>query len=84
MRRISVLLALAAILLSAFVAYTYKLRLAKTRGHVAVAPQIDTQHEAMAQTWRYQKDDPVTNKPIVKVEAKSFQATHDPSTFELQ
>ena len=83
MRRISLLLALAAILLSAFVAYTYRLRMARTRGHLAVAPQIDTQHEAMAQTWAYQKDDPLTNKPVVRVRAKSFQATHDPSTFEL-
>ena len=32
----------------------------------------------------YQKDDPVTNRPVVVVTAESFQGTKDPSTFELK
>ena len=37
----------------------------------------------MATDWRYEEDDPQTNRPVVRVHAKSFQATHDPSTFKL-
>ncbi len=47
-------------------------------------PPIQKGYEAVAPIgWVYKKDDPQTNRPIVRVEAKSFQATHDPSTFEL-
>jgi lipopolysaccharide export system protein LptA len=85
MRRISVLLAFAAILLSAVVAYTYKLRLDTERKRpVLPVPLIDTALEALAKSgWHWQKDDPQTNRPIVRVEAKSFQGAHEPSTFEL-
>ena len=85
MRRISVVLAFAAILLSAAVGYTYKLRRdAVARSHIIPPPQIAPRYEATSpQGWHYQKDDPQTNKPVVKVEAASAQATHDPSTFEI-
>ncbi len=86
MRRISVLLALAAILISAAVGYTYKLRLEKAKqAHAAPVPRIRTGYEAVAPIgWRYHTDDPQTGKPTVQVEARSFEATHDPSTFELR
>src|SRR5690242_14029433 len=84
MRRVSVLLAFAAILLSAVVGYTYKLRVdQEKRSRLAPTPRIRPGDEAFAPTWHYQKDDPETNKPVVRVDAKSFQATRDPSTFEL-
>jgi lipopolysaccharide export system protein LptA len=85
MRRISVLLAFAAILLSAVVAYTYKLRVDTERKRPALpVPAIDTALEALAKSgWHWQKDDPQTNRPIVTVEAKSFQGAHEPSTFQL-
>jgi lipopolysaccharide export system protein LptA len=86
MRRISVLLGFAALLLSAVVGYTYKLRLDKDKKRPTLAvPAIDTALEALANSgWHWQKDDPQTNRPIVRVEAKSFQGAHQPSTFELQ
>jgi lipopolysaccharide export system protein LptA len=86
MRRISVLLAVAALCITGVVGYTYKLRLDKLKGaRAAPTPKIKNGYEAQAPTgWRYRKDDPQTGKPIVRVEAKAFQATHDPSTFELQ
>src|SRR5438309_381145 len=85
MRRISIPLAVAAIALALAVAYTYRLRLLKDlRAKVAAAPEIKNGYEAVAPTgWRYQKDDPQSGKPVVRVEAQSFEATHDPSTFEL-
>ena len=85
MRRISVVLAIAAVLLTAAVGYTYKLRVDKERArHTAPVPQIKNGDEGIAQGWRYQKDDPQTNKPVVRVVADSFEGTHDPSTFELK
>ena len=86
MRRISLLIALAAIALSAIVGYTYKLRSDIVRHQrVAATPEIRNGYEAVAKIgWQYQKDDPRTNKPVVRVTAKSFEATHDPSTFELK
>lgn len=86
MRRISVLLAFAALLLSAVVGYTYKLRVEKDKKRPALpAPVIDEKLEALAKAgWHWQKDDPQTNKPVVRVEAASFQGVHQPSTFELK
>ncbi len=86
MRRTSILLLFAAVLASAFVGYTWKLRLDKQRKqHVAPSPQIKNGYEATASSgWLSWKDDPQTNKHIYRVQAKSFQATHDPSTFELR
>jgi len=85
MRRISVLLAFAAILLSAIVGYTYKLRTDKVKARRSdPAPQIQAGYDSVAKSgWEWKEDDPVTNKPVVRVTAKSFQAAHNPSTFEL-
>ncbi|MBV9764924.1 MAG: LPS export ABC transporter periplasmic protein LptC, partial [Acidobacteriaceae bacterium] len=86
MRRISVLLAFAAVLLSVVVGYTYKLRVEKARrAHVVPTPQIKNGLEGLAsQGWHWQKDDPQTSKPIVIGDATSAQATHDPSTYEVR
>ncbi len=85
MRRISFYLALTALLLVAVVGYTYKLRQRYMRTiRVHPIPPVKPGTEGIATDWRYDEDDPQTNKPVVRVHAKSFQATHDPSTFELQ
>src|SRR3954466_12342373 len=85
MRRFSLFLAFAVLLLSAAIGYTYKLRLDKARRTPGqIAPEVRRGYEAVASSgWQWGKDDPVTNKPMVRVYAKAFQATHDPSTFEL-
>ncbi|MBV8551271.1 MAG: LPS export ABC transporter periplasmic protein LptC [Acidobacteriaceae bacterium] len=86
MRRISILLAFALIVISVAVGYTLRLRIEKARNaHLAPAPRIATKYNGLALSgWRYEKDDPQTNKPIVRVDARTFQGTKDPSTFELQ
>lgn len=63
-----------------------KLRWDKMRAaHIFAPPAIRTVDEGVAPSgWRYQKDDPQTNRPIVRVDARSFEGTHDPSTFELK
>lgn len=84
MRRFSVLLAVAAVLLTALVGYTLSKRLNHLRhARVAATPPIKPGLEAVASEWNYAKSDDKTGRPIVRVHAKSFQATHDPSTFEL-
>jgi lipopolysaccharide export system protein LptA len=85
MRRFSLLIALAVILLSVVVGYTYKLRRDKAIAvRISRPPKVAVGLEAIAPTgWSWKKDDAQANKPIVRVNAKSFQATHDPSTFEL-
>jgi lipopolysaccharide export system protein LptA len=85
MRRTSLFLALAAILLTAVVGYTYWLSLSKAKPHVKEPPHVDPAYEAIANRgWHESKDDPVTNRPIMRAEASSFRATHDPYTFELK
>jgi lipopolysaccharide export system protein LptA len=85
MRRISVFLAIAAILLVGAVGYTYKLRLDKARARRAVpVPQIKVGDEGIAQDWHEEKTDDKTGKPIMRAVAASFEGTHDPSTFELK
>lgn len=86
MRRISVFLGLALAVILAAVGYTLKLRIDKARAaRVQPTPKISTKYTGVARSgWRYEKDDPQTNKPIVRVDAKTFQGTNDPSTFELQ
>ncbi len=85
MRRISVFLAIAAILLTAAVGYTYKLRLDKARSrHTIPVPHIKVGDEGIAQDWREEKTDDKTGKPIMRAVAASFEGTHDPSTFELK
>jgi lipopolysaccharide export system protein LptA len=85
MRRYSIPLAAALVLILAAVGYTLKLRIDKARSaHVAAAPPIKTVDEGIAPSgWEWTKDDPQTGKRIVLVDAKSFEGTKDPSTFEL-
>ncbi len=83
MRRISVFLAAAALLLAITVGYTLKERLAR-RLHAAPTPPIKLGVDAVATEWNYAKSDDKTGRPIVRLHAKSFQATHDPSTSELR
>ncbi len=86
MRRISILLAVAAILIAAVVGYTFKLRYQRDASRKAIpAPEIGELYEALANKgWHYEKDDPQTNRPITKVLAKSAQIVKDPYTFELR
>ncbi len=86
MRRISLLLAVAAVLLAAVVGYTFRLRYQRDAARkVLPAPEIAAALEAVAnQGWHYEKDDPQTNRPITKVLAKSAQIVKDPYTFELR
>lgn len=84
MRRLSVFLAVAAVLLAILIGYTLEQRLTRLRNaHAAAAPPIRPGSEALATEWNYNKSDDKTGRPIVRVHAKSFEATHDPSTFEL-
>ncbi len=85
MRRYSLLLAVALAAISVFVGYTLKLRLDKARAaHVFKPPAIRPVDEGVAPTgWEYKEDDPQTG-PVVRVNARSYEGTRDPSTFELQ
>src|SRR6476646_8896307 len=79
MRRFSVLLACAALVLAGLVAYTYARRAEKERRQEPKPPaRIDDRYDATATAWHWEKDDPQTNCPIVKAEASSFVALHDP------
>ncbi len=86
MRRYSVFLAIAFVIISVGVGYTLKLRVDKTRAaHVSPTPPIRPGDEGLAPSgWEYKKYDPETNKTVVKVNARSFEGTHAPSTFELK
>ena len=85
MRRISVLLALAAVLLTSLVAYTYKLSLEQRRRRAPVTPPaVPESVELLAhQGWSWKKDDPATGHPIVIAAAQSFEGTKSPSAFNL-
>ena len=85
MRRFSVLIGCAAFLLAVLVAYTYARRTEKESGHEPKPPErIDDRYDATATAWQWEKDDPQTNCPIVKAEASSFVALHNPSVFQLE
>ena len=84
MRRFSVLLGVAVILIAGFVAYTFKRGLEQRRkSHDEPAPNVRLGDDLAASSWTWNKDDPRTNKPISRLIAQSIRATHDPSTFEL-
>jgi lipopolysaccharide export system protein LptA len=85
MRRLSLLIAVAAIFISTAVGYTLFLRMRKARhAHVQPPPAIKPGLDAISPMgWRWKKSDPESGKPIVLAEAESAQATHDPSTFEI-
>jgi lipopolysaccharide export system protein LptA len=85
MRRFSVLFACAALVLAGLVTYTYVRRAEKERGHESKPPErLDDRYDATASAWHWGKDDPRTNCPIVRAEASSFIALHDPSLFQLE
>lgn len=85
MRRTSLFLALAAISIIAVVGFTYWLRLSQKKPKPQPTPFVDLSHVSVApRGWVYGKDDPTTNRPIVRGEADSFRAAKDPSTFELK
>lgn len=84
MRRYSLLLSSAAIVLALLVTYTYVRRASLDRKHPPKPVQhIDPGVQATAKVWRWGKDDPQMNCPVVRATASSFQAIHDPTTFEL-
>ncbi len=85
MRRISVPLAIAALVVSLIVAYTYRVRvLRRQHDHPVPAPHIQEKLETVARVWVYDKDDPNTNKPVVRARAGSLDGTKDPATLALK
>lgn len=85
MRRISALLALAAVIVAAIVLFTFRLRLQWLRSHQPdPTPQIKVSESSIAeQGWDWRKRDNISGRIIVSLHAKSFRGTHDPSTYEL-
>jgi lipopolysaccharide export system protein LptA len=86
MRRASFLLASALILITVVVGVTYSVRRLQAR-HQARPPSsaLKPSEDGIAPLgWKYDKDDPQTNRPVVRLYAASFRATNNPSTFELR
>jgi lipopolysaccharide export system protein LptA len=85
MRRYSLVLAAAFLLITLAVAYTLHLRMERARRLRPVpTPPVRTGVEGVANSgWQWKKDDPQTNRPVVRVDADSFEGTKDPSTFAL-
>lgn len=84
LRRYSLLLSSAAAILALFVAYTYIHRAAHDRQHAPKdVARIPAGLQATGTTYKWGKDDPQTNCPVVRATAKSFEAAQDPSTFQL-
>jgi lipopolysaccharide export system protein LptA len=84
MRRLSVLLSTAAVVVAVIVVSTYLQNLSNERTHQpAPIASIQNDVKASATRWHWGKDDPQTNCPVVRVVADSFRAVHDPATFEL-
>ena len=85
MRRASSFLAFAAILIVALVGVTYTLRRSAAHNrNLDLPPSLKPAEDGLAlQGWKYTKDDPVTNRPVVRLTASSFRATNKPSAFEL-
>src|SRR4051794_25803820 len=85
MRRISALLALAAVIVAAIVLFTFRLRLQWLHSHQPdPAPQIKVSESSIAeQGWDWRKRDNISGRIIVSLHAKSFRGTHDPSSYEL-
>ena len=86
MRRASTLLALAALVLAVIVGVTYSIRRSEARHrHLEIPPSLKADEGGLAlQGWKYSKDDPETNKPVVRLYADSFRLTENPSAFELK
>jgi lipopolysaccharide export system protein LptA len=86
MRRASSLLAFAALLITIVVGVTYTVRRSEAlHRRIDLPPSLKTTEDGLAlQGWKYNKDDPETNKPVVRLYADSFRVTNNPSAFELQ
>jgi lipopolysaccharide export system protein LptA len=86
MRRISVLLGIAALFLAAVVGYTYRLHREHDRQRgLKAPPQIANALKSMAHSgWMVKKDDPQTNLPVFLIKAQSFEeSTDNPSSTGL-
>ena len=86
MRRASSLLAFAALLIVVIVGITYTIRRSQAQHRPReIPPSLKNSEDGLAlQGWKYSKDDPETNKPVVRLYANSFRVTNNPSAFELQ
>lgn len=84
MRRISVLLGIAVLLIAGFVGITLKRGFEQGRkARVRPTPAVRVGDNLTASSWTWSKDDPDTNKPVSRLVAQSIRATQDPSTIEL-
>ncbi len=84
MRRASFFLAFAVVLISVFVGITYSVR--RAHAHKLRPPSValkPSEDGIAPQGWKYDKDDPQTNRPVVRLYAASFRLTNNPSVFEL-
>ncbi len=80
MRRLSVLLGLAALLIAAVVGYTYSKRSQDTV-HRLPPDLLGNNTEAKGNKgWVYRKSDPVTHQPIVLAEMDVYERVKEPST----
>ena len=86
MRRASSLLAFAALLITIVVGFTYALRRSQAQRYPReIPPSLKVDEDGLAlQGWRWNKDDPETNKPVARLYADSFRVTNNPSAFELK
>ncbi len=86
MRRASSLLAFAALLITIVVGLTYGIRRSQAQHKPReIPPSLKVDEDGLAlQGWRWNKDDPETNKPVARLYADSFRVTNNPSAFELK
>ena len=84
MRRLSVLLACAAIVIASLVGWTYFRNLKRERRDQTAPRILSNNTDALATAWHWQKDDPQTNCPVVRVDSRTFRAIHDPQLFQLE
>ncbi len=83
MRRLSVLLGLAAFIIAAVVGYTYSKRAQDTVQGVS-PPMLAVNTEARGNKgWVYRKSDPVTHQPIVLAEMDVYERVKEPSTSRV-
>ena len=83
MRRLSLLLACAAVIIAAVVGWTYFRNLKRGSRDFRAPGLLATNTDATATAWHWQKDDPQTNCPVVRVDSRTFRAIHDPQLFQL-
>jgi lipopolysaccharide export system protein LptA len=86
MRRLSIILGLAALALAAVVGYTYSRRLDRGAARVvAPPPALPVDIDAAGNSgWVYHKSDPITHQPIVRAEARAYQRIKEPSTSRVE